>query len=309
MAGGAGAEAGAQVTAGGGRAYEQGIARRASSGDTRGWSGTCLGHVEKPVGHSSWRRARRPGHQPVVAPAAALGGPLRATGGHPRGAPGAGAASTAPAPVRHPRRERPIPEGLTWAVMALDVVLLTVLLELSGGASNPFSALYLVHIALAAVVLREGWTWALTVLAVACFGELFVGAPAHHHIHDMRMHLEGMWAAFALAAGFIVYFVQRVTRALAAREAELVSARAASARHDKLAALATLAAGAAHELSTPLSTIAVVARELERHLERAGQETSSLEDVRLIREQVARCRDILARMASDAGASQGEALG
>ena len=219
-----------------------------------------------------------------------------------------GAASNAALGLWTRRRERPIPEGLTWAVMALDVVLLTVLLELSGGASNPFSALYLVHIALAAVVLREGWTWALTVLAVACFGELFVGAPAHHHIHDMRMHLEGMWAAFALAAGFIVYFVQRVTRALAAREAELVSARAASARHDKLTALATLAAGAAHELSTPLSTIAVVARELERHLERAGQETSSLEDVRLIREQVARCRDILARMASDAGASQGESL-
>ncbi|ATB29035.1 ATP-binding protein [Melittangium boletus] len=219
-----------------------------------------------------------------------------------------GAASNAALGLWVRRRERPIPEGLTWAVMALDVVLLTVLLELSGGASNPFSALYLVHIALAAVVLHEGWTWALMVLAAACFGELFVGAPAHHHIHDMRRHLEGMWAAFALAAGFIVYFVQRVTRALAAREAELVAARAAAARHDKLTALATLAAGAAHELSTPLSTIAVVARELERHLARAGQETSSLEDVRLIREQVARCRDILARMASDAGASQGESL-
>ncbi|WP_434384295.1 ATP-binding protein [Melittangium boletus] len=206
------------------------------------------------------------------------------------------------------RRGRPVPEALTWAVMALDVGLLTVLLELSGGASNPFSALYLVHIALAAVVLRAGASWALTVLAIGCFGELFVGAPAHHHIHDMRMHLEGMWAAFALAAAFIVYFVQRVTRALAAREAELVEARAAAARHDKLTALATLAAGAAHELSTPLSTIAVVARELERQLARAGQDLSSLEDARLIREQVARCRDILARMASDAGASQGESL-
>jgi two-component system, sensor histidine kinase RegB len=209
------------------------------------------------------------------------------------------------------RRERPIPEPLPWAVMALDVVLLTLLLELSGGASNPFSALYLVHIALAAVVLREGWTWALTGLAIVCYGELFAGAPAQHAHHDMRRHLEGMWAAFALAAGFIVYFVQRVTRALAVREAELVEVRAAAARHDKLRALATLAAGAAHELSTPLSTIAVVARELERHLARLAPDAaseSSLEDVRLIREQVARCRDILSRMASDAGASQGGSL-
>ncbi|PTL83488.1 ATP-binding protein [Vitiosangium sp. GDMCC 1.1324] len=220
------------------------------------------------------------------------------------------------------RRERPIREGLLWSVMALDVVLLTVLLELSGGPLNPFSAMYVVHIALAAVVLRAGWTWALAGLAVACFGALFVdhlwfpaggsepstAHPPQHHIHDVRMHLEGMWAAFSMAACFIVYFVQRVTRALAEREAELVAARAASARHEKLTALATLAAGAAHELSTPLSTIAVVARELERHLVRTGAEASSLEDVQLIREQVARCRDILAQMASDAGASRGESM-
>ena len=209
---------------------------------------------------------------------------------------------------RWTRRERPVPEALPWAVMALDVVGLTVLLSLSGGPLNPFSALYLVHIALAAVVLRAGWTWALTGLAITCFGALFVGEPVGHgHIHDMRLHLEGMWAAFALAAGFIVYFVQRVTRALTARERELVEARAASARHEKLTALATLAAGAAHELSTPLSTIAVVARELERGLARTP-DVAALEDVRLIREQVARCRDILTHMASDAGASQGESM-
>ncbi|AKJ07814.1 two-component system sensor histidine kinase RegB [Archangium gephyra] len=220
------------------------------------------------------------------------------------------------------RRERRIRERLLWAVMALDVVLLTVLLDLSGGPFNPFSALYLVHIALAAVVLRAGWTWALTGLAIGCFGALFVDhlwfpstggelASAHHpqhHIHDVRMHLEGMWAAFALAAGFIVYFVQRVTRALAAREAELVEARAAAARHEKLTALGTLAAGAAHELSTPLSTIAVAARELERQLTRTGSEAATLEDVQLIRQQVARCRDILTQMTLDAGASQGESM-
>lgn len=220
------------------------------------------------------------------------------------------------------RRERLIRERLLWAVMALDVVLLTVLLDLSGGPFNPFSALYLVHIALAAVVLRAGWTWGLTGLAIACFGALFVDhlwfpsrgselSSAHHpqhHIHDVRMHLEGMWAAFALAAGFIVYFVQRVTRALAAREAELVAARAAAARHEKLTALGTLAAGAAHELSTPLSTIAVAARELERQLARTGAEAATLEDVQLIRGQVARCRDILTQMTSDAGASQGESM-
>ena len=97
-------------------------------------------------------------------------------------------------------------------------------------------------------------------------------SPAHH-IHTqmdavqmMDSHLRGMWIAFAIAAVFIVFFVQRVSRALAARERELQQARALVERREKLASLATLAAGAAHELSTPLSTIAVVAKELQRSL-------------------------------------------
>ncbi|HYH98824.1 ATP-binding protein [Hyalangium sp.] len=212
------------------------------------------------------------------------------------------------------RRRREIQEWMLWAVMALDVVLLTVLLDLSGGPFNPFSTLYLVHIALAAVVLRARWTWALVALALGCFGTLFVrhlwipgrdASAAHHHIDDVPLHLEGMWVAFGLASGFIVYFVQRVTRALAERDAELVAARAVTARNEKLAALATLAAGAAHELSTPLSTIAVVARELERRVELSP---AGREDAQLIRQQVARCHDILAQMAADAGASRGEAF-
>lgn len=212
------------------------------------------------------------------------------------------------------RRPREIREWMLWAVMALDVVLLTVLLDLSGGPFNPFSTLYLVHIALAAVVLRARWTWALAALALTCFGTLFfrhlwvpggTSGGSHHHISDVPLHLEGMWLAFGVASGFIVYFVQRVTRALAEREAELVAARAVTARNEKLAALATLAAGAAHELSTPLSTIAVVARELER---RAELSPAGREDAQLIRQQVARCHDILGQMAADAGASRGEAF-
>jgi two-component system sensor histidine kinase RegB len=119
----------------------------------------------------------------------------------------------------------------------------------------------------------------------------------------VQMHLQGMWVAFGVAAAFIVYFVSRVTGDLAQRERELARARTLAARSEKLASLATLAAGAAHELATPLSTIAVVATELERDLERgkSGSETSA--DARAIREEVERCREILFRMAADAGQS------
>jgi two-component system sensor histidine kinase RegB len=121
------------------------------------------------------------------------------------------------------------------------------------------------------------------------------------------MHLQGMWVAFGIAAAFIVYFVSRVTRDLAAREGELAAVRAAASRNEKLAALATLAAGAAHELATPLSTIAIAAKDLERSLlvdpERAG---ASLEDAKLIRDEVARCRRILQQMSVEAGQTAGE---
>jgi two-component system sensor histidine kinase RegB len=116
------------------------------------------------------------------------------------------------------------------------------------------------------------------------------------------MHLRGMWVAFATAAAFIVYFMHRVTRALAERENDLERARELGARTEKLASMATLAAGAAHELGTPLAVIAVVAKELER----PADATAIAADARLIREQVDRCRGILSQMAGEAGESPGE---
>jgi two-component system sensor histidine kinase RegB len=207
-------------------------------------------------------------------------------------------------------RRRPVREGMLAAVMALDVLLLTVLLHLSGGSFNPFNFLYLVHIALAAVVLRPAYTWGLVALSLACFGSLFggvLGLPVQDHVHhaeQMDMHLRGMWVAFAVAAAFIVYFVDRIRRALAERDGELERSRQRAARSERLASLGTLAAGAAHELATPLGTIALAAGELETAL-RSGDTASVADDAALIQEQVRRCRTILDQMA--AGDAPGEA--
>jgi two-component system sensor histidine kinase RegB len=204
-------------------------------------------------------------------------------------------------------RLRPPQDSWILAVMAFDVVAFSGLLYFTGGPENPFSFLYLVPIAIAAITLRSAWTWALVLLSLASSAVLFARhrplPVTGNHAEHMVLHLRGMWVAFGVAAAFIVYFLMRVRRALAARDAELEGSRSLAARQERLASLATLAAGAAHELATPLSTIAVVAKELERQAVATGLDP---EDVRLMRDEVERCRLILARMRIDAGDPSGE---
>lgn len=201
------------------------------------------------------------------------------------------------------RDPRPVEEWQLAAVMALDVALLTMLLYLTGGPLNPFGFLYLVQIALATVLLHATLTWTLVALSFLGFGLLLVD----HQPLDIpdRQRMIGMWVALGVASAFIVQFLLRVLAALSEREQELEAARNLAARQERLAALATMAAGAAHELSTPLSTVALVAKELERHLAKTGDPVL-VEDARLIREQVGRCRLILDQMAgSTAAAGEG----
>jgi two-component system sensor histidine kinase RegB len=114
--------------------------------------------------------------------------------------------------------------------------------------------------------------------------------------------------ALVTCAAVIVYFVTRVTAELQLRERELREAELQRARTQRLEALGTLAAGAGHELASPLATIAVVTRELERHLEGTNAPQTVLEDVQLIRTELARCRAILNRMSTDAGQVAGDEL-
>jgi len=212
------------------------------------------------------------------------------------------------------RKSEPSAHALV-GVLLLDVITLTLLLLTAGGASNPFSVFYLVHVALASLLLPPRRAWLVAALTSLAFGSLFV-VPSHTidphamHMHHgaSNLHLQGMWLAYSLAAGFVVHFVSRVASALHAREHELFELQRSTVRHEKLASLSTLAAGAAHELGTPLGTIALVAKELERGLQHGNAPEALIPDARLIRQEVERCREILQQMAARAGEGAGEML-
>jgi two-component system sensor histidine kinase RegB len=123
---------------------------------------------------------------------------------------------------------------------------------------------------------------------------------------QVTMAHRGLFIAFATCASVVVYFTARLSSELRRRERELLRAEQRRARSEKLEALGTLAAGAAHELATPLSTIAVVVREVERELAGRDLPATVRDDIGVIRSELDRCRAILNRMATDAGQATGE---
>ena len=193
--------------------------------------------------------------------------------------------------------------SVVMRIFIFDIFCLTALLMLSGGAANPFSVLYLVHITLAAIILKNHQTWLLAGLSILCFGLLFVlyrpVVELEVHVHgngSENFHLLGMWVSFAAAVLLVALFSARIAKLLRERESSLLLMQEELARRDRLASLVTLAAGAAHELATPLGTIAVVAKELELYATRATSNGAIINDSRLIRSEVERCRTILSRM-------------
>jgi two-component system sensor histidine kinase RegB len=201
-----------------------------------------------------------------------------------------------------------LPRRRGWAGLALaaDAVLMTGLLDLTGGPFNPFLVIYAGYVWLAWVALSPGWAAAVGAVSAGSLGWLVLdhlqaGLGEHHTLADFPTHLFMLWFAAVTVAELVAHYVWQSRREASRRQAELDRAHELAARSERLASLMTLAAGAAHELSTPLATIAVAAGELERAARSRAAPPEAFEaDAKLIQSAVQRCRAILDGMSGRA---------
>ena len=199
--------------------------------------------------------------------------------------------------MRFSLTQRLEPERAAW-LLAFDIAELAVLLFLTGGLENPFAFLFLAPVLLSATALPPRITLILGIFAVVCATVLvFAHYPlpwdADNPLELPWIYLIGVWFSILLAIGFISVYTWQITEESRQIAEALAATELVLAREQHLSQLDGLAAAAAHELGTPLSTILVVIKELERALE---PDSPHLDDVRLLREQSQRCRDILAKL-------------
>ncbi|MCZ6522962.1 MAG: ActS/PrrB/RegB family redox-sensitive histidine kinase [Alphaproteobacteria bacterium] len=203
--------------------------------------------------------------------------------------------------IRYPPNKR-LSDRESALYLAYDILQLAVLMFLTGGLGNPFSILMLVPVTISATILSLASTVWLAGLALACISALAVfHLPLPWKGGGLVLdptYLLGIWSALSLGMLFLSAYAWRVAQESRRMTDALAETQMALAREQRLSALGSLAAAAAHELGTPLGTIAVVAKEISRELPR---DSAFADDVALLSSQAARCREILKRLSAQPG--------
>jgi two-component system sensor histidine kinase RegB len=201
--------------------------------------------------------------------------------------------------LRYPPAHRLTNREATF-YLAFDVLQLAALLYLTGGIANPFALMFVAPVVIAAATLNLGNVLILAFIAFASVSLIAVVHkplpwPEGEALLLPQLYQAGIWTALVIGIGFTSVYAWRIASESSRMSAGLAATQLALSREHRLAALGALATAAAHELGTPLGTIAVVARELERSLPPGSND---VEDVKLLREQAERCRTIIARLAN-----------
>lgn len=194
-----------------------------------------------------------------------------------------------------------------FAQLLADIFAFTALLYFSGGSTNPFISLYLLPLTIAAAILPWRYTWAIAGITITCYTILlfeYIPLPHDHsddhsaHLMEFNLHISGMWLTFVLSTVLIAWFVVKMSISIRDRDKDLAEAREQALRNEQIIALGTLAAGAAHELGTPLSTMAVLAGELQQE---NPQNEELQNNIRILRNQITHCKQTLTQLLANAG--------
>jgi len=206
------------------------------------------------------------------------------------------------------RRNWPVSSIEFFAQILIDVFALGALLYFSGGSTNPFVSLYLLPLTITAAALPWAYTWVMAAITISCYSLLlfyYVPLPHDHSEHnsEFNLHVSGMWLAFVLSTVLIAWFVVKMGISIRERDKNLSQAREQALRDEQLIALGTLAAGAAHELGTPLSTMAVVSRELQKD---NTENREFQNNISILRDQITQCKHTLTQLLANAGQTRAE---
>ncbi len=206
------------------------------------------------------------------------------------------------------KKQNSVSKKTFLAQLLFDIITLSLLIYYSGGSANPLISLFVIPVIFSAASLPRRYTWSLTFLTIASYTTLmFFQVPLSNHQHHdetVNLHLWGMWYGFILSVCLIAYFVSRISSNLREHQHLLAEAREASLRNEQIIALGTLAANTAHELGTPLATIAILTSEMD--LEYSDKNNALSNDLTLLKSQISRCKSIISKMAKGAGELQAD---
>lgn len=196
------------------------------------------------------------------------------------------------------RADTPVSEMEFFGNLLLDVLFLTLVLYFTGGSTNPIVSYYLLPLIISAAILKPVHTWFIAFLSIGFYTLLlFYYQPlalfaASHHGAMSNAHLVGMWVNFGFSALLISWFVVRMATALRERSRLVADSREAGLRNEQIISVASIAAGTAHELRTPLATMAVTVEDIAVEYPQLKEETA------LLTQQIARCEEVLHKLVS-----------
>jgi len=225
--------------------------------------------------------------------------------------------------------DEPISELEIFSQISIDVFALGALIYLTGGASNPIIWVFLLPLILTAIMLPQAYAWNMVILTCSTYTVLIaynvplpavephlpdprmVGPELQHYMHMVQdehyfnLHVFGMWFGFVFSAGLVAFFVVELSKTLKERERSLADARENALRNERVVSLGTLAASAAHDMGTPLGTMAILIHEIE--LEYPEHRFADLQSkMKILNQQIGRCKDALSLLSASAGEMRAE---